>query len=334
MSSKDYYKSLGVEKTATTDEIKKAYRKLAMKYHPDKNPDDREAEEKFKEISESYEVLSDADKRAKYDAGGDDYFDGLFRGGFDPFGRSEQIRVGSKVFITIDVTLQEIMTGIVKNVQYKRTDTCKPCDGKGGTGFKTCHTCNGMGKVRGYRETLFGHFQTINDCPTCQGAKTIPSNPCSSCSGTGLNYIDDSIDIKIPAGIQEGMAFEQALKGNAIRNGVTGSLIIQFKEIPNPKFARIGNNLIHKMNLKYHQFILGDKIDIEMVDGKKLRVTVPELSKSDLSLRLKGKGIPLFENASIVGDCILQLSVELPSEISDKEKELLTSLKEISEDKS
>lgn len=305
-----------------------------MKYHPDKNPDDKEAEEKFKEISEANEVLSDADKRAKYDRGGSDHFSDFFAGGFNPFQHAEApIKMGAQMGIVVEYTLYEAMFGSTRQHEYERFESCKPCDGHGGTGNKACPTCKGVGKVMGVKETAFGRFQTVRQCPTCDGDGSVYETQCTTCSGAGINRITDTIDIILPKGVQNGMAFIQVGKGNAVKNGVAGELVIELREIQDPRFTRNGDNLIHKVNLKFFQFILGEKIDIEMVDGKKLRVTVPEFSKSNSNLRLKGKGIPSFRNNSVVGDVILELQVELPTELSDKERELLISLKEIDEDK-
>lgn len=332
MNSKDYYESLGVDKTASADDIKKAYRKLAMKYHPDKNPDDKEAEEKFKEISEAYEHLSDTAKRAKYDRGGEGFghFSDFFSN-FNPFGE-EFIKKGSEILIIVEVTLNEIMTGVSREHKYERYDRCEPCDGKGGTGVKTCPTCHGRGKIMSVRETAFGQFQQVHNCHTCNGDRTVAENVCTHCSGAGVTKVTETLNIEIPKGVKNDLAFTMAGKGNNIKNGISGNLIIQIKEIPDPRFVREGDNLIHKVNLKYYQFILGDKIDVEMVDGKKLRVTIPPLSKANLNLRLKGKGIPSLTNNSIVGDVILVLGVDFPTEIKDSEKELLEKIKEMNED--
>lgn len=331
MAKRDYYDILGLTKTASNDEIKKAYRKLAKDFHPDKNPGDSSAEEKFKEISEAYEHLSDPTKKATYDQYG--HNQGRFnnRGGFGDFGfggyDEPQIRYGKSKNLLIKLTLEEIYTGTVKKFKYKRTDKCDDCHGHGGTDIDDCGVCNGSGVIFRGINTPIGFMKQSFTCPSCQGIGKTYKKACNTCNQTGLKTVDEVVEVEIPTGVQEGMAFVMNGKGDAIKSGECGDLIIKLMELPHDVFVRNGNDL--KMNLKisYPQIVLGDKIEIDTIDGKKIRIDVPKFSDVGSNLRVPTKGMKFFR-ADGVGDLIITLNVDVPKEIDEETEEILKKLQE------
>lgn len=321
MSKKDYYEILGIGRNATAEEIKKAYRKSALMYHPDKNPDNKEAEEKFKEVAEAYEVLSDSTKKANYDNPNNGYNDLLkhyrqSRGG---------IRRGPDLNINLKLTLEEIHTGLKKTIRYKRNDSCLVCTGSGGSSFKTCPTCNGSGLKTEIYNTQMGRMQTMTNCDTCNSEGQIIETICTSCNGQGVHNKDETIDIEIPAGMPDGSGFVMEGKGTAIKNGVSGRLVVNVTEIPHDYFYRMGNDLRHNLKLNYTQLVLGDKVEIRSIDGKILKVTIPEYSNAGDNLRLNNKGLNSMNGGN--GDMILVLDVKIPKDICEEERELLEKLK-------
>ena len=362
MEKRDYYEVLGVERNANADEIKKAYRKAAIKYHPDKNPGDKEAEEKFKEAAEAYDVLSNPDKRARYDqfghagmngsaAGGGfggfgggfsmedifsqfgDIFGGHFGGGFGGFGgggRGQSVNRGSDLRVKVKLTLAEIATGTTKKIKINKTVACDACGGSGAktaNDYKTCSTCNGAGYVTRVENTFFGRMQTQGGCPTCGGeGKTITAK-CDKCSGEGVVRGDEVVEIKIPAGVGEGMAVTVLGKGNAARRGgVNGDLLVMIDEERNPELIRDGNDLIHNLNLTVTTCILGGEVEVPTIDGK-AKIKIAAGTHAGKVLRLRGKGLPDV-NGYGRGDILIVVDITIPSSLTSEERKLVEKLSE------
>lgn len=360
MSKRDYYQVLGVERSASADEIKKAYRKMAIKYHPDKNPGDKSSEEKFKEAAEAYDVLSTPDKKARYDqfghagmgAGGGgaagfggfsmedifsqfgDIFGGHF-GGFGGFGGfssgrgGRRVNKGSDMRIRIKLNLKEIMHGVEKKVKISKMVACSTCSGKGAVNdsdITTCATCNGAGHVTRVTQTFLGSMQTSSPCPTCGGEGKTIKNPCSVCSGSGLVKKAEEISFHIPAGVAQGMQLTVQGKGNAAKGGgVNGDLLVVIEEEPHPELQRDGNDLIYSLFISIPDAVLGAQLEIPSVDGK-LRIKVDAGTQSGRILRLRGKGLPDV-NGYGRGDLLVYIQIWTPKKLDKKEKELLESLK-------
>lgn len=348
---RDYYEVLGVEKGATTDEIKKAYRKVAMKYHPDKNPGDKEAEDKFKEAAEAYEVLSNADKRARYDqfghagmggaAGGGfngnfsmddifsrfgDIFGDFFGGGFGGGrGQGRRVQRGSNIRIKVKLTLEEIANGCQKRVKINKDVTCSECNGKGAASeadIKTCPKCNGKGTIIQVVQSFLGQMQTQTTCPSCHGEGKVISKPCSKCGGTGLERSKEEIEFKIPAGVQEGMQLTIQGKGNAAKNGgINGDLLVLIEEEPHKEFQRDGNDLIYTLFLSIPEAISGCQKVIPTVNGK-VKIKIDAGIQSGKFLRISGKGIPDI-NGYGTGDLKVYVQVWIPKKLSKEDKELV-----------
>lgn len=357
---RDYYEVLGVGKSASADEIKKAYRQLALKYHPDRNPDDKEAEEKFKEAAEAYSVLSDADKRARYDrygfagmnggsasggAGGfggfgdfdlNDILSNVFGrgfdfGGFGGFGGSGGGRParqrGSNIRVKVKLSLPEIAKGVKKKIKVNKYIACDHCHGSGSENgaTETCPTCHGRGQVLKTVNSFFGQMQTASPCPTCGGTGQIIKNKCSHCQGEGIVKGEEIIDIEIPAGVGNDMQLSVRGKGNAgPRNGVSGDLIIVIEEEPHAEFERDGNNLIYNLFLTIPEAVLGTQAEVPTIDGK-VRVKVAPGTQSGKVLRLRGKGLPDI-NGRGNGDMLVYVNVWIPKKISKDEEKLLEQL--------
>ena len=358
---RDYYEVLGVERNADADTIKKAYRKAAIKYHPDKNPGDKEAEEKFKEAAEAYDVLSNEDKRARYDrfghagvggaaGGGAGGFGGFGGGGFtmddifeqfgDIFGgafgggrsrgRSQRVNRGSDIRVTVKLTLQEIAEGVTKKLKVNKTIVCDQCGGSGAkdkNAFQTCSTCQGSGYVITVQNSMFGRMQTQSVCPTCGGAGRIITEKCSKCGGEGTERGQEIIEVKIPAGVGEGMALTVSGKGNAARRGgQNGDLLVVIEEEYNPQLVRDGNDLIHNMNITVTTALLGGEVEVPTIDGK-ARIKIAPGTHSGKVLRLRGKGLPDV-NGYGRGDIMVVVDITIPDELNREERELIEKLSE------
>jgi molecular chaperone DnaJ len=331
---KDLYEILGVNKNASEDEIKKAYKKLAIQYHPDKNPGNKEAEEKMKEINSAYNTLSDPESRRKYDMGGDQM--GGF--GFDPFdiasrmrdfgfgfgGRQRHQQKGRDIKINLNLSLEEIYRGTNKKLKFNHSVGCNTCSGTGGK-ESTCTACNGQGMATQVIETQMGRMVTQHICGKCNGSGKIIIEPCKTCNGVGATISTDTVDLKIPEGVDNGHTFLVKGGGDFIKNGITGDLYVVINELNNPTMQRQGNDLLKKINLSYVDFIIGNDYILDTFDGK-IKINVPELSNVGDNLRIKGKG---FKKNGIVGDLIVILELVLPKKISEKEKELLTEIKNL-----
>ena len=358
MAKRDYYEVLEVPKTATADEIKKAYRKKAIQYHPDKNPGNKEAEEKFKEAAEAYSVLSDPDKRAKYDqfgfdglngAGGfggqggfggagmsmddifsmfGDIFGGGGFGGFGGFGgsrtrqRGDRKSRGSDLRVKVSLTLEEINTGVTKKFKLKKLVPCPHCKGTGakdGAAAETCPDCHGSGVVMRTQQSFFGMVQTQTVCPRCGGEGKIIKDRCPHCSGDGVVYGEEIVEINIPAGVAEGMQLSVEGKGNAGKhNGYNGNLLVQIEEIPHKDLIRDENDLVYNLLLTVPQAALGGAIEIPTLDGA-VKLKIEPGTQPGKMLRLRGKGLPEV-NSSRRGDMIVNVSVYIPETLSKDEK--------------
>lgn len=360
---RDYYEVLGVEKNADADTIKKAYRKAAIKYHPDKNPGDKEAEERFKEAAEAYDVLSNEDKRARYDrfghagmngpgggaggfggfgAGGfsmDDIFEqfgDIFGGTFGGFGggRSrggrQRVNRGSDVRITVRLTLKEIAEGVTKKLKINKVVACEKCGGTGAkdkSSFTTCSQCGGSGYVITVQNSFFGRMQTQSVCPTCQGEGRVIKDKCTHCGGEGTERGDKVVEVKIPAGVAEGMALTLQGMGNAARHGgINGDLIVVIKEESHPDFERQGNNLVHNLGISVTTAILGGDAEVPTIDGR-VRITIEPGTQSGKVMRLRGKGLPDV-NGRGRGDIIVVVDVVIPTTLTKEERKLVEELSE------
>lgn len=362
MSTKrDFYEILGVSKTSSQDEIKKAYRKVAMQYHPDRNPGNKEAEEHFKEAAEAYEVLSDPDKRGQYDrfghagmgsrgghAGGnmnmddifsnfgdifgEDIFGSFFGGGRGGGGGSRRGRGtrGSNLRVKIKLNFEEIAKGANKKIKVKKHVTCTTCSGLGAkdkNAFQTCTTCQGSGQVRKVTQTFLGQMQTVTTCPTCNGEGQIITNKCSSCKGEGRQYGEETVSIDIPAGVMEGMQLSMSGKGNAgERGGAPGDLLILIEEEPHPELQRDGLNVAYDLHISFPEAAFGIQVEVPTIDGK-AKIKVPPGTQSGKIFRLKGKGFPSV-NSYEKGDQLIHVNVWTPQTLTSEEKSMLEKLQD------
>ncbi|UIR57242.1 molecular chaperone DnaJ [Sphingobacterium sp. SRCM116780] len=361
MSKRDYYDILGVARGADEKEIKSAYRKLAVKYHPDKNPGDHEAEEKFKEAAEAYDVLSNPQKKQRYDqfghagnsASGGGYgggmnmddifsqFGDIFGGGGHPFesffggggGGSRggrRVAKGTNLRIKVKLTLEEIAKGVEKKVKVNKQVNCHTCDGTGAkdkSSSHTCNTCGGSGSVRRVTNTILGQMQTTSTCPTCNGEGVEITAKCTTCRGEGLERGEETIAINIPAGVSEGMQLSMSGKGNAApRGGIAGDLIILIEEIPHESLKRDGLNVIYDLYINFVDATLGTNIEVPTIDGK-AKIKIDPGTQAGKILRLKGKGIPEV-NSYHKGDQLVYVNIWTPKAVSSDEKEILQKLKE------
>ncbi|MCS6967364.1 MAG: molecular chaperone DnaJ [Cytophagales bacterium] len=352
-TKRDYYDILGVDRNATPEEIKKAYRRTAIKYHPDKNPGDKEAEEKFKEAAEAYEVLSDPEKRARYDRYGHEGVNSSFSGGvtvediFSSFGsifedtifgdffgsrtggsRSSR-RKGTNLRIKLKLTLQEIAHGVEKKVKVRRQVACSSCNGTGaknGVSFSNCYSCNGTGQVRKIVNTMLGQMVSTSTCPACGGEGKTINERCLSCAGNGTISEDEVITIKVPAGVEDGMQLQMNGKGNfPPRGGVPGDLLIVIEEEENPLFKREGIHLHYDLYVSFIDVALGTTLEVPTIDGK-AKIEIAPGTQSGKVLRLKGKGIKEL-NGPNVGDQIIHVNVWTPQNLTKEEKALLEKLR-------
>ncbi len=359
MAKRDYYEILGISKNASRDEIKKAYRKKAIQFHPDKNPNDKNAEQKFKEAAEAYEVLSNDEKKARYDRFGHagmgnaagaqgfggftdiedifsqfgDIFGGHF-GGFGGFGSSgrsrRRVNKGSNLRIKVKLNLSEIAHGVEKKLKVTKYIACDSCGGtgaEGSSGYSTCSTCNGSGQVTRISNTFLGQMQTTASCPTCGGEGKIITSKCTSCHGEGIVKGNEIIKINIPAGVAEGMQLNVAGKGNAARHGgVNGDLLVIIYEEKHPDLIRDGNDLIYSLFLSIADAALGTHAEIPTVD-KPVKIKIEPGTQPGKILRLRGKGLPDV-NGYGKGDILVNINVWIPKNLSKEEKRILEKLNE------
>ncbi len=354
MSKRDYYDVLEIDRNATESDIKKAYRKLALKYHPDKNPNDQSAEDKFKEAAEAYEVLSNPDKKARYDryghagmggaSGGfgggmsmDDIFSqfgDIFGGAFGGFGgsagRTRRVNRGSNLRVKVRLNLEDIAKGTEKKIKVNKYVSCQPCSGTGaenGSAYAGCSTCNGSGHITRVASTFLGQMQTTSTCPTCGGEGRIITNKCTSCQGNGVVRDEEIISINIPPGVAEGMQLSLSGKGNAgARGGIAGDLLVLIEEEKHPELERDGNNLIHNLFISIPDAALGTQVDVPTVEGK-ARVKITAGTQPGKVLRLKGKGLPSV-NQYGNGDLLVNINVWIPKSLSKDEQKAIEKLKD------
>ncbi len=359
---RDYYEILGVGKAATSDEIKKAYRKVAMQYHPDRNPGNKEAEEKFKEAAEAYEVLSDADKRSQYDRYGHAGVSGNGRGGFgggqgmnmedifsqfgdifgdDVFGsffggqrkssggKARGVR-GSNLRVRIKLSYEEIAKGASKTIKVKKYVRCNVCGGSGAkdkSSIQTCGTCGGSGQVRRVQNTFLGQMQTVTSCPTCGGEGTIIANKCTNCKGEGRIYGEENITIDIPAGVQEGMQLSVGGRGNmGERGGSPGDLIVVIEEETHPQLHRDGLNVAFDLYLSFPDAVFGTQVEVPTIDGL-AKIKIPAGTQSGKIFRLKGKGFPAVQGYE-KGDQLIYVNVWTPQHLNNEEKAMLEKMQQ------
>ncbi|MBR6128414.1 MAG: molecular chaperone DnaJ [Bacteroidaceae bacterium] len=365
MEKRDYYEVLGVSKNATDAEIKAAYKKMAIKYHPDRNPGNKEAEEKFKEAAEAYDVLRDPEKRQRYDQFGfagmngqggfgggagmsmddifsmmNEVFGGGFGGGFGGFsgfggfgggGRGgKHVEKGSDLRLKVRVNLKEIASGVTKKFKINKYVTCPHCNGSGSEDGKkeTCSKCNGSGVTYRTMNTMFGHMQTQTQCDACGGTGSVIRNKCKHCGGQGIVKGEEIVEIKIPAGVQEGMVVNERGKGNAARwNGVPGDIQVYIEEEPHPELLRDGQNLQYQLLLDVPTAILGGSAEVPTIDGK-VKIKIEPGTQPGKIMRLRGKGLPVVQGYGYgTGDLIVQIGVYIPENLSRDEKETFEKLR-------
>lgn len=364
---RDYYEVLGVEKNASTEDIKKAYRKKAIQYHPDKNPGDKEAEEKFKEAAEAYEVLSDPQKRQRYDQfghagmGGAGGFSGGFSsmedifsqfgdlfeswgmggsmGGFSSFfggggGSRQRVRRGSDLRVKVRLTLEEINSGVEKKIKVRKLVSCQDCHGTGsadGREGDTCQTCHGTGRVVRAQRGIFGMMQVQEDCPTCHGEGKVIRNKCPHCQGEGVVRDEEIVTIKIPAGVSGGMQIPIEGKGNAApRGGVPGDLLVLIEEEEHPSLVRDGNDLVYNLLLDMPTAVLGGQVKIPTLSGD-VKITITPGTQPGKVLRMRGKGLPIIDQYARqygTGDLLINVGVYIPERLNKDEKTLIEKLQD------
>ena len=353
-NKRDYYEVLGVDKNASEDDIKKAYRKMAIKFHPDKNPDDPTAEEKFKEAAEAYEILSNADKKRRYDqfghqgvggggfSGGNMSMEDIFSqfgdvfGSGSPFesffgggGGGRQVRRGSNLRIKLKLNLEEIAAGVEKKIKVKRHVSCNTCSGTGaknGTALKACTTCNGAGQVKKVVNTMLGQMVSTSTCPTCNGEGKTITDRCDVCYGEGRVLQEEVIPIKIPAGVAEGMQLSMSGKGNVPpRGGVAGDLLIVIEEEENELLKRDGNNIVYDLYINFADAALGANLEVPTIEGK-VKIKIDPGTQSGKILRLKGKGIKDI-NSYDKGDQLIHVNIWTPKQLSAEETAFLEKIR-------
>ncbi len=354
MTKRDYYEILGVSKNADKTEIKKAYRKIALKYHPDKNPGDKSAEEKFKEAAEAYEILSNEEKKAKYDRFGHSAFDGGqgfsgggmsmddifshfgdifenfgFGGGFSSGSRSgRRVNKGSNLRVKVKLDLKDILNGTTKKIKVKKYVECSHCTGTGSAdgSFDNCTTCRGSGQVIQIRNTMLGQMQTSSTCPTCRGEGKIIKNKCTHCYGEGIVKGEEVVQITVPAGVAEGMQMKVGGKGSAPRRGgINGDLHVVFEENEHPELIRDEEDLLYNLFISFPEAALGTSVEIPTIESK-VKIKIAPGTQGGKVLRLRGKGLPTYGSYG-KGDILVKVNVWVPTKLEKDEKRILEKLK-------
>ncbi|MBQ9941577.1 MAG: molecular chaperone DnaJ [Christensenellaceae bacterium] len=356
MANKDYYQTLGVEKSASQDEIKKAYRQMAKKYHPDMNKDDESAAQKFKEVNEAYQILSDEEKRAKYDQFGSAAFDGSagagYGGGYGDFGgfggfgdifesffggggrsarRQNGPMRGADVDVQVYLTFEEAAFGVKKEVTITRQENCETCGGSGakpGSNVKTCTRCGGTGQIRQQQQSIFGNVINVVPCPDCRGEGKIVEEPCPDCRGTGRVNKQRTISVNIPAGIDDGQVLTLSGQGHAgVRGGSSGDVHVYVSVRPHKTFRREGVNLYMEMPISFGQAALGCELEVPTLDGK-IKYSIPAGTQTGTTFRMKGKGVKYIRQERW-GDLYVKMNVVIPRKLSEKQKELILELEDM-----
>ena len=362
MAKQDYYETLGLERDASQDQIKSAYRKQALKYHPDRNPDNPEAEERFKQLSEAYEVLSDDEKKAAYDRFGHagvesqfgsggfqwsdftrasdiedifgDFFGSIFGGGRRQRGPSGPPR-GRDLKLKVQLTLEEIASGVEKQIELSRQQPCRVCNSSGaarGSAKETCNTCGGMGQVQQISRSLFGQSVSVTACPTCDGEGSTVRDPCGECRGEGRVRAQASLSIRIPAGVSTGNYIPLRGQGDAgVRGGSAGDCLVYIEELEHEHFVREGNDVYYRLPISFSQAALGDEVEVPTLTGKVL-LKIPSGTQSGRVFRMRSKGITDVEGRS-VGDQLVEVMAWTPTNLSGREKELFEELGELHQDR-
>jgi molecular chaperone DnaJ len=360
MTKRDYYEILGVSKSSSADEIKKSYRKIALQFHPDRNPGNKEAEDKFKEAAEAYEILSNVDKRAQYDrfghAGmgnqggfggggqggmrmedifqnfgdifGNDMFGNMF-GGQQGGGRRQGTR-GANLRIKLKMDFTEIANGATKKIKVKKHIVCQPCSGSGAKdkgAIQNCSTCGGSGQVRRVTSTFLGQMQTVTTCPTCNGEGSMITQKCASCKGEGRVYGEETLSLEIPAGVQDGMQLSMSGKGNAgERGGPPGDLLLLVEEEKHEFLIRHELDVVYQLHISFPEAVLGLQAEVPTIDGK-AKIKIPAGTQSGKIFRLKGKGFPAFQSSYEKGDELVEVNIWSPQHLTHEEKEMMEKLK-------
>jgi molecular chaperone DnaJ len=360
MAKRDYYEVLGVAKGAGADEIKKSYRKIALQYHPDRNPGNKEAEDKFKEAAEAYEILSNPDKRAQYDrfghagvgsgggygggAGGmrmedifqnfgdifgNDMFGGMFGGGGGGGGRRQGTR-GANLRIKLKMDYSEIANGATKKIKVKKHVSCQQCSGSGAKdkgSIQTCNTCGGSGQVRRVTNTFLGQMQTVTTCPTCNGEGSTITQKCGNCKGEGRVYGEETLSLDIPAGVQDGMQLSMSGRGNAgERGGPPGDLLLVVEEEKHEFLTRRDLDVVYQLHVSFPEAVLGMQAEVPTIEGK-AKIKIPAGTQSGKIFRLKGKGFPAFQSSYEKGDELIEVNVWSPQHLTNEEREMMEKLK-------
>ncbi len=367
MPGKDYYEILGVSRDASLEDIKKAYRSLAKQYHPDVNKDDPQASEKFKEINEAYEVLSDPNKRAQYDrfgmvggdfssyggqgytsdfggfndfssifndlgSGLDDFIDSLFGRGRARTSSSRTARRGMDITASITVTLEDVLTGIEREIEIDRKEICDICNGNGlepGTQPEKCPYCNGTGEIRSVRNTIFGQMVNIAACPSCRGTGKIITHPCHQCGGRGFVSRRRKVLVKVPAGVEDGVRLRLRGEGDTgINGGPAGDLFVFVKVEPHPLFKRLGADLEYQAAIDVFDAILGTEIEVPTLEKSREKINIPSGTQFNSTFRLRGRGLPYLNNGGR-GDLIVRVKIDVPQKLSERERELLEEIASI-----
>jgi molecular chaperone DnaJ len=360
MAKRDYYEILGVSKSSSADEIKKSYRKIALQFHPDRNPGNKEAEEKFKEAAEAYEILSNADKRAQYDrfghAGmgnqggfggqggpggmrmedifqnfgdifGNDMFGNMFGG--QQGGRRQGTR-GANLRIKLKMDFSEIANGANKKIKVKKHITCQQCSGSGAKdkgGIQTCGTCSGSGQVRRVTSTFLGQMQTVTTCPTCNGEGSTITQKCGNCKGEGRVYGEETLSLDIPAGVQDGMQLSMSGRGNAgERGGPPGDLLLLVEEEKHEFLTRHDLDVVYQLHISFPEAVLGMQAEVPTIEGK-AKIKIPAGTQSGKIFRLKGKGFPAFQSSYEKGDELIEVNIWSPQHLTHEEKDMMEKLK-------
>lgn len=343
--SKDYYRILEVDRGSSPDEIKKSYRKMAMKYHPDKNPGDSTAEEKFKECAEAFDVLSDPQKKQEYDTYGtvggnggnpfgggfgmDDIFSrfGDFFGFGNPNQQRQQVRRGSDLRIKVNVNLSDIINGVTKKLKYTRQVKCNTCNGIGGRDMTPCGICHGSGHRKVVQQTPFGTIQQVITCTSCGGQGSVSRTNCNNCRGQGTVPNEETIDIALPKGSVDGVNLSMGQMGNWTKMGQPGDLIIHVEEEPDPLFKRENNNLVYEQSISIIDAILGKEVQLKTPYGD-MKFAVMPGTPHGKTLRVQGKGVPDLNLRGAVGDLFIRMNIKIPQNVTPSEVEILNSLKD------